>query len=386
MGCRIKPLFRGLIAVIIIVMLLMIGVLSAKAEEGIELPKEYEDFIGILDGDTAQRVPEDALLGDAESVNGAASQMSSPQAILSAVLSAFSSGIEQALPRLTTVLAIVIISSLCYILSSYCGAGLSRAIEVCVRLCSFCAVSGVALSCAETLELYFSRLFEAVAAFIPLSAVMYAMGGNLTSAASASGTLGVILTLCQFVCTRTVLPVFCLCLCMSLISVFDGVSGSLGATVGATVRKWYTTAMAFLMMILTGALSSQSILASKADTAAMKGAKFAVSSFVPLFGGTLSGTLGTLASSVELLRGSVGIIGIIIIFLMLLPTAIELALMRAVFSVGAFCAGLVGCPSEQRIMNDIGSLYGYLEGVALMCSAVFIIAFGIFAASATPFS
>ena len=284
------------------------------------------------------------------------------------------------------ILAIVIISSLCYSVGSHCSGGLARAVDVCVRLCSFCAISGVALECAESVRAYFERLFEAVASFIPLSAAMYAMGGNLTSAASSSATLTITLAVCQFVCGYTVIPVFCLCLCMSLVGVFGGVSGSLGATVGGTVRKWYTTAMAFLMMILAGAISSQSILSSKADNAAMKGVKFAVSNFVPLFGGTVSGTLGTLSSSVELLRGSVGIIGVGVIFAMLVPTVIELALMRAVFSVGAFCAGMVGGPNEQRIMNDIGSLYGYLEGAALMCSAVFIIALGIFAASVTPFS
>ena len=216
-------------------------------------------------------------------------------------------------------------------------------------------------------------------------AIGLGLDGNLTSAASSSATLSVTLAVCQFVCGYTVIPVFCICLCTSLVGVFGGASGTLGATVGGTVRKWYTTAMAFLMMMLAGAISSQSILSSKADNAAMKGVKFAVSNFVPLFGGTLSGTLGTLSSSVELLRGSVGIIGIGVIFLMLLPTVIELALMRFAFSIGSFCAGMVGCPNEQRIMNDIGSLYGYLEGSALMCSAVFVIAFGIFAASVTPF-
>jgi stage III sporulation protein AE len=247
-------------------------------------------------------------------------------------------------------------------------------------------LSGVAMSAVESVKLYFERLFSAVAAFIPLGAAMYAMGGNLTSAASSTATLSVTLAVCEFLCGYTVIPVFCICLCTSLLSVFGGASGALGGTVSGAIRKWYTTAMAFVMMILTGAISSQSILSSKADTAAMRGAKFAVSSFVPLFGGTLSGTLGTLSSSVELLRGSVGIIGIAVIFLMLLPIVIELALMRAVFSVGSFCAGLVGIGDEQRIMNDIGSLYGYLEGAALLCSSVFVIAMGIFAASVTPFS
>ena len=359
---------------------------TSRAEDGIDLPDDYKDFLDSLDPDTSDKLPDGVFSSDTEDIYGAAQSLSDARKILSALLEAFSSGLSCVLPRLAVILAIVIISALCYSVSSYCSGGLSRAVDVCVRLCSFCALSGVAISCAESVKLYFERLFCAMSSFIPLGAAMYAMGGNLTGAASSAGSLAVTLTVCEFICGYTVIPVFSMCLCMSLLGVFGGVSGNLGGTVSASVRKWYTTAMAFVMMILTGAITSQSILSAKADNVAMKGVKFAASSFVPLFGGSLSGTLGTLSSSVELLRGSVGIIGIAAIFLMLLPVIIELALMRTVFSIGAFCAGMIGCSDEQRIMNDIGSLYGYLEGAALMCSAVFVIALGIFAASVTPFS
>ncbi len=382
---KMKPKHRIFAIILSLMAVIILGTVRVNAEEG-SLPEEYGDFANSFEGSVADELLEGVLSDDPDDVNGAAQEMIRPARLLQMVIEAFGHSVGEVMPSLLTILAIVILSSLCYSVSSFCGEGISRAVDICVRLCSFCATSGVAISCAQGLKEYFEGLFSAVAAFIPLSATMYAMGGNLTSAASSSATLGVILSVCQFICGYTVMPVFCLCLCTSVMSAFDGSAGLLGATVGSTVRKWYTAAVAFVMSVLTAALASQSILSAKADNAAMRGVKIAVSSFVPLFGGSLSSTLGTLSSSVELLRGSVGIIGIVVIFAMLLPVAIELALMRAVFSVGAFCAGLVGCPAEQRIMTEAGSLYGYLEGAALMCSAVFIIALGIFAASLTPFS
>ena len=119
---------------------------------------------------------------------------------------------------------------------------------------------------------------------------------------------------------------------------------------------------------------------------AMRGAKFAVSSFVPVSGGTVASTLGTLAASVELLRGSVGVIGIVIIIMMLLPTVIELALLRGVFLIGSFCASTLGAQGESKLLSELDSLYGYLEGIAALSAVVFIIAFGIFATVSTPFS
>ena len=138
-------------------------------------------------------------------------------------------------------------------------------------------------------------------------------------------------------------------------------------------------------MVLTSSLAAQSIIAAKADGVAMKGAKFAASSIIPVSGGAVSSTLGTLASSIEMLRGSVGVIGVIAILLMLLPVIVELAVMRLVCSISEFAAGMLSCGGEQKLLSEIGSLYGFLEGVAVLCSVIFIIAFAIFASVAAPF-
>jgi len=95
----------------------------------------------------------------------------------------------------------------------------------------------------------------------------------------------------------------------------------------------------------------------------------------------VSSTLGTLAASVELMRGAVGVIGVAVVLLLLIPIIVELALLRAVFALAAFLAGMLGCSSEHKLLNEIGSLYGYLEGVAVLSSVVFIVAFAIFAAT-----
>jgi hypothetical protein len=75
-----------------------------------------------------------------------------------------------------------------------------------------------------------------------------------------------------------------------------------------------------------------------------------------------------------------------VILLLLIPVVVELALFRGVLSIAAFVSGMVGCSGEEKLINEVGSLYGYLEGIAALCSAVFIISFAMFAASVTPFS
>lgn len=373
-----------LIFTVFILLIFAVLPVGAVESEGETLPKEYEDFLGSLDGSVTDKLPSSAFSDDPEGIGEAAAESIKPENIIGMLFDLFFEGMKDVLPTLAILLAVVILSALINILSSYFPS-MSRSVEYCTRLCAFCSISGIAVSCLSSLSSYFERLFAAVASFLPLSAVLYAMGGNLNLAASSSASLTVILSICEFFCTKTVIPIFSVCLCLSLLSVFDGVGGIAGASISATIRKWYMTALSFLMIIMTFALGASNLIGSKADNLAMKGVKFAVSSFIPISGGTLSATLGNLSASVEFLRGSVGVIGIAALLLLLLPTVIELALLRGVFAISSFCASILGCSGEAKLLSEIESLYGYLEGIAALSAAVFIVAFAIFAKTATPF-
>lgn len=380
-----KGLVRAAFASVIFLILIGFFMMPVRAEEHETLPSEFSDFRDPIDAEIADKLPEGIFSDDRDEINDAAEELIDPTSLLSMLIDALGVGLEGALPTLALLLGIVVISAILTLFAASSG-GLSQSVEGCIRLCTFTAISGLAVGCVESLSLYFERLFAAVAGFLPLSAALYAMGGNLTLAAGNSATLGITLSVVQFFCTKTVIPVFCICLCASLLSVFDGQGKSAVGSVSGMIRKWYTTALAFVMMILTCSLGGSTLLASKADNMAMRGARFAASSFIPISGGTVSSTLGTLAASVELLRGSVGVIGIVIIIMMLLPTIIELALLRGVFAIGSFCASTLGADGESKLLTELDSLYGYLEGIAALSAAVFIIAFGIFAATSTPFT
>lgn len=344
------------------------------------LPEEYGDFIDSLPNGVTDSLPDSAFSSNSAEIVGAAGQLGSVSYLLGTLLESFGGSIGEILPTLALLCGIVILSAVCHLFASNLG-GLSATVTFASRLISFCAIAASAISSLSRLRDYFDSLFSAVASFLPLTTVLYASGGNLTAAASGTLTLNAILSVCQLVFTKTIIPVFSVCLSMSLLSVFDGVGGFAAQSISSSVKKWYTTALAFVMMILTTALAAQTILSAKADNAAMKGMKFAASSFIPVSGGAVSSTLGTLAASVELMRGAVGVIGVAVILLLLIPIVVELALLRAVFALAAFLAGMLGCSGEHKLLCEIGNLYGYLEGVAVLSSVIFIIAFAIFAAT-----
>ena len=344
------------------------------------LPDEYGDFIDSLPDGVADKLPDSAFSSDSSDVADAAHSLSGAGYLLGALFDSFGASLGGVLPTLSLLCGIVILSAVCRLFAANLG-GLSAAVSFATRLFSYCAIAASTLASISRLSDYFDSLFAAVASFVPLTAVLYASGGNLTQAASGTVTLGTVLSVCQLVFTKTVIPVFSVCLSMSMLSAFDGAGGVAAQSIAATVKKWYTTALAFVMMILTTSLAAQSIISVKADNAAMKGMKFAASSFIPVSGGAVSSTLGTLASSVELMRGSVGIVGVAVILLLLIPTVVELAMLRLALALAASLAAVLGCPCENRLLSEIDSLYGFLEGVAALSAVVFIVAFAIFAST-----
>lgn len=365
------------------VFILMFAALNVGAEESEDetLPHEYGEYIDSLPNSVVDNLPEGVFSDESGGIEQAAREIASPTYFLSTLLRAFGARLEELLPTFALLCGIVILAAVMYAISSHFSSGISSAVEICVKISAYCSIAGVAVASLDRFREYFEGLFESVAAFLPLSGVLYAMGGNLSAATSGTATLSVILTVCQAICTSTVIPLFCLCLSLTLLTCFGGIGAASGQSISATVKRWYNTALGFIMMVLTTTLAAQSLITSKADGAAMRGIKFAMSGFVPLTGGTLSSTLGTLAASVEMLRGSIGVIGISVILLMLIPTVVELALMRFVCDTAAYIGGALGCAGEQRLLSEIGGLYGYLEGVAALSGAIFIIAMGIFAAT-----
>ena len=372
--------------VIALVAVFCVGVGGEDGEEGNAPREEIESFLDALPDDVLDKLPADIGGSDKDALLSGAEEISSVSYLLGMIFEAFGGAVTELLPTLALLLGIVILSAVAHNFSSNFGGGIGGTVEFACRLCSFCAIAAISVGSLSRLKEYFDSLFAAVAAFVPLSGVLYAMGGNLTGAASGTVTLSTTLAVCQFFFSETVIPVFCACLALSLLSVFEGVSASAASTISTTVKKWYTTALAFIMMILTAAVAAQGVLASKADGAAMRGMRFAASSFIPVVGGTVSSTLGTLAASVELLRGAIGVIGVVIILMMLIPVVVYLAVMRGALALSSFVAGMLGCSGEKRLLDEIGSLYGYLEGIAAISAVVFIMGLAVFASTAAAIS
>lgn len=338
---------------------------------------EYGDFIGSIPDDVADKLPEGFWNGDEEEIAEGVSEISGVKFLLTELSDSLLSGIKDSLPVFCAVCALLIISSLISTVSNSLSESGAVGIRLISKLCIFAAIASGFTEALGEIRSYFQSLCGFAAAYIPLSSALYSMGGNIGTAVASSSSFGITLSICEFIMSYTVFPVFCFCMCISVCSAFEPSRALM--QISETVKKNYTLILSFIMAILTVSISSQTFISSKADNFAMRGAKFILGNFIPIFGQSVSSTLGNVATSVELMRSAVGIGGIIIILLMLLPTLAKLLIMRMLYSFCSVFAGVLGCDEERGLLLEISSLYGYLLSVAAICSSSFIISFGLLA-------
>lgn len=254
---------------------------------------------------------------------------------------------------------------------------ISRTFSFCLTLAILAALLSSGYATIRASVSYFETLGKMTGAAIPLLAALYAMGGNVTAAASGASGLTVYLTLTEELVGKTVVPFCGSCLAFAFM---EAVSPDMRlATLADTLKKQYTTLLAFLMTVLLAMLGAQTTLGARADTLAMRGVKFAAGNLIPIVGGSVSELLRTVSASVGYLRGTIGISGILLLLLTLLPVLAELLLNRLIWQIGASLADLLGCKTEKKLLGEVASLCGYLAAAVSICSSVFLLAFALLA-------
>jgi stage III sporulation protein AE len=210
---------------------------------------------------------------------------------------------------------------------------------------------------------------------------LYAMGGNVGAAVANHGVMTAFLSILQTVISGTVLPIAGICLAMALL---DAVSGKLSLRpLCGLIKRTYSLLFSFLMLLLCGVLGIQTTLAKGSDTLALRTARFAAGSFLPVVGGSISEALRTVSGSVQYLRSVTGTGAILVLFFSFLPVFLSVLLTRIVFLLSGSAAKLLGCEGEEKILSELASVYGYFLAVIASIFVMTVFSLTLFARCAT---
>ena len=118
-----------------------------------------------------------------------------------------------------------------------------------------------------------------------------------------------------------------------------------------------------LLLAFVGYLTASGAIAGSVDASAVKAAKLAISRAIPVVGGILADASETVLAGAGVLKGSVGVVGMLVVLAICITPFLQLALQYLVYKVSAALCAAVAQPRLSQLINAIGSAFGLVLGM-----------------------
>ena len=359
--------------------LFLLGFSILTFAEGIDasIPADvWEDFEKSIPED-AEKYFENGAFDEQTSYFEAIEKMTSAESIVTLLSELFFAEAKLACNLLLVLLGVLLVSA---VLSVVGEQSENKTLKSVMRFCSlgalFTSAGYVFYTHFERLEDFFSRLALLINGMIPVTASIWALGGNVSTATVGSATLYCFLNVFEKLWATSAIPVFVLLLMLGFCDVICTELKS-GRILG-TVKKIYGFFLGLSMTILLSSLAAQTTLAAVSDSVAARAGRLVSSTVIPIVGGNLGEVLRTVASSVTYLKNIFGIGGIILISILVLPMAISLLLTRFVFGICSTFADIIGCSQESKLLASFSEAYGCMLAVVCGVGMMFVLSLCIF--------
>ncbi len=297
------------------------------------------------------------------------------------LLSALEGALPPSLAMLGKLLAAVLFSAILGLAAKHLGGSSARAAECGIAVSVAVTVFSVAredMALAVATVTDMQRLSDGL---IPLFATLFASGGSASTAVTAASGFAALSLFLTHAVGALLLPMLAFLFGLNAISAL----GTGGVTDGLfrTVKGLYLTLILFLSVLLVTSLGFQSTLTASADSLAAGSVRFAVGNLIPVVGGTLGGSLRTLASSLSLIRTTAGALTVVALLSSSLPVLISLLLHRLFLSLSADIAGALGADGTRRILDGFRGIYDLAVAALAVALVLFFLVLGILCRTAT---
>ena len=126
------------------------------------------------------------------------------------------------------------------------------------------------------------------------------------------------------------------------------------------------------LLAFVGYLTASGAIAGSADAAAVKAAKMTISRAIPVVGGILSDAAETVLAGAGVLRGTVGVVGMLVVLAICLTPFLQLTLHYLTYKGAAALTGTVAGPRLSGLMDSLGGAFGLILGMTGSCALVLL--------------
>jgi len=206
-----------------------------------------------------------------------------------------------------------------------------------------------------------TELLDFSGVLLPTLTSAAAMTGAVSSAGAAYAAAALFFDVLLSLAGSLIFPLICAFLGLSAAA---GVLGDNSLDGGAAFLRWAAkSGMKFLALAFTGYLSITGILTSAADSAAVKTAKTLLASALPVVGKLMADASEALVAGAGLLKGAIGVYGMLVCIAVVLVPVLRLGLRLVIFrGAAAIISGLCGS-RQQKLIACLADAYGMVLGL-----------------------
>ena len=205
---------------------------------------------------------------------------------------------------------------------------------------------------------------------LPTMAVLTAATGGVTGAAVRQGVTVLFSDLLITAIDQLLVPLLYAYVAACCAHAALGNEGlqKLADLIKGTITFLLTTGV----LIFVGYLTASGAIAGSADAAAVKAAKMTISRAVPVVGGILSDAAETVLAGAGILRGTVGVVGMLVVLAICLVPFLQLAIHYLTYKGAAALTGTVANSSISKLMDRIGGAVGLIVGMTGSCALILL--------------
>lgn len=237
------------------------------------------------------------------------------------------------------------------------------------------AVTGLSLGEVGTMIYLGQETIEKISVFstglLPVMTVLSTATGGMSAGVVRQGATVLFSGILISIINTILLPLIYgyMAVCCADASVGNSGLKKVAGLIKSTVI-WFLTSF---LLIFVAYLTVSGTIAGSADLVAVRTTKIALSRVVPVVGGILSDAAETVLVGAGVLRGSVGVAGMLAVLSICLAPFLELSIHYLAYRITAALAGTVANSRLSGLIEQISSAFGLILGMTGACALLLLV-------------
>ena len=292
--------------------------------------------------------------------------------ILGKILNSVGGEIQSGIENMLVILIVIVIHSI--LKSIIENLGNDSTVQVAYFLEYLIIVALITNAFVDVLDIVKNSVYNIISfmnLFSPILIALMMTTGSIVVSSSTEVILIVVIEVCGNVIQNIIIPLVLISTTLSIVSNFSE------KVQLARLSKFLKSAVIWILGIILTVficiLSIEGTLGNSIDSFTAKTSKAAVSTFIPVVGKVMGDSVDSILGCANILKNSVGIVGVVILFGIVMIPIIKISVMWFMMNVVAVLCEIIADNSIAKLFDEIAESYKILFGILVSVSAMFII-------------